>query len=356
MNFGSDNQTGASAQVMDAVAACNAGRESSYGADTWTARAVAALRKAFDCDLDAYFVPTGTAANSLALACLVQPWNTILCHNESHVMLDELTAPEFFTGGARPVGMSQGAGKLEPKHVDGHLRHAGHEPPHNAIATALSVTQSSENGLVYTSAELEALCASAHRHGLQVHMDGARFANAVASLGCAPADISWRAGVDVLSLGATKNGALGAEAVIFFKNNRPQAAEQFIWRRKRAGHLISKSRFIAAQFVAWLKDDHWLQLARHANHHAALLAKSLTAIADVTVVWPTDANEVFAVLPRSAVAKLRAAGAVFYDWSSGGLPPGTLLRTDQVFVRLVTSFATTEREIAAFCSLAADAN
>jgi threonine aldolase len=351
MKFGSDNQAGASDKVVAAVLAANSGYEHSYGTDSWTQRAVDELRKVFECDLDAYFVPTGTAANSLALSCLAQPWNTLLCHNDSHVLLDELTAPEFFTGGARLIGISRGEGKLLPRHVAEHLQKIGHEPPHNAPASVLSITQCSENGLVYTPQELTQLCGIAHAHGMKVHMDGARFANALATLDCAPADITWRAGVDVLCLGATKNGALGAEAVIFFDRS---LAAQFAFRRKRAGHLLSKSRFMAAQFVAWLQDGHWLALARHANAHALRLAAALSTVTGIRIVWPVEANEVFAILRRTVAEHLRKAGAEFYDWPLSGLPPGTSLGGEEIFVRLVTSFATADAEIDRFCALAGE--
>lgn len=353
MNFGSDNQTGASAQVMAALAACNEGHEHSYGGDRWTARAVAALRDTFGCDLAAYFVPTGTAANCLALACLAKPWQTILCHDQSHVLLDELTAPEFFSGGARPIGISRSAGKLEPHHLAEYFARAGGDAPHNAAASALTVTQSSENGLVYAPAEIAALAEAARRHGLRLHVDGARFANAVAALGCQPADISWRAGVDVMSLGATKNGALGAEAVIFFDRT---LAAAFEWRRKRAGHLVSKSRFIAAQFVGWLDSGHWLQLAQHANAAARRLAAGLAAVPGVRVVWPAQANEVFAAMPRTVSQALQDAGAEFHEWPASGLPPGTALAAGEVYVRLVASFLTEDRDVDALCAIAAAAS
>ena len=246
------------------------------------------------CDLDAFFVATGTAANALALSCMVKPWETILCHDQSHVILDESTAPEFFAGGARVRGISRGDERLEACHLEAYFRSGYVEEPHNSRAAAVSVAQASENGIVHTPAELTALCETAHRHGLHVHMDGARFSNAVASLGCAPADVTWRAGVDVLTLGATKNGALAAEAVIFF---RKELAAEFIHRRKRSGHLLSKGRLFGAQFVGWLERGHWLELARHANKKAAELAEGIAAVPGIRVVRPAQANEIFVVMP-----------------------------------------------------------
>jgi threonine aldolase len=349
MQFGSDNQAGASQRVLDAIAVANAGHVHSYGNDPWTERAVESLRATFEFDLEAFFVSTGTAANSLSLACLVEPWEIILCHDHSHVLNDESTAPEFFSNGARLIGISGRNGKLEPKHLTEYFRLAGTEYPHNSRATALSLTQASENGLVYTPAEISALCSAAHDRNLKVHMDGARFANAVAAMKCAPADLSWRSGVDVLCLGATKNGALSAEVVLCFDKT---IAEQFAHRRKRSGHLLSKSRFAGAQMHAWLKDDHWLELARHANKCAAALSEQLSKLPGVHITWPVVANEVFALLPKSMVDRLRAAGAEFYEWPLTGLPPNVNIASSETYVRLVTSFLTTEKEIAEFSAVA----
>jgi threonine aldolase len=275
----------------------------------------------------------------------VQPWQTVLCHHQAHILVDEATAVELFSGGARLVPISRFAGKLTAAHLDRHFRLTPAEVPHNARAAALSITQANEAGLVYTPEEIAALGRAARERGLRVHMDGARFANAVAALGCTPAELSWQAGVDVLCLGATKCGALAAEAVIFF---RPELAEAFVWRRKRAGHLLSKGRFFGAQFVGWLQDDHWLKLARHANEQAARLAAEMAAAAEVRVVWPTEANEVFALMPSRFAQRLKAAGAEFYQWFLQALPTGITAGDDDVFVRLVTSYATRDDEIARF--------
>jgi threonine aldolase len=342
MQFGSDNHSGAASAVLDAIVAANDGHAGGYGSDPWTAKAVAALRDVFECDLEAYFVGTGTAANSLALACLVQPWEVVLCHAEGHILNDESTAPEFFSGGARLCGISDGDAKLQPAHLQRYFEQAGTMAPHNARARALSLSQIAENGLVYSPAEVTALSELAHRHGASVHMDGARFANAVAALGCTPAEISWKAGVDVLCLGASKNGALAAEAVLFFK---PGLGEQFVNRRKRAGHLLSKGRFYGAQFAGWLQDGQWLQLASHANAQGARLAQVLQAAPGVRLAWPVQANEVFALMPEKLMQHLQAAGAVFYPWPKRAAPGA--LQAHEVLVRLVTSFSTTDTEIAA---------
>ena len=283
MYFGSDNQTGASPKVLGMLVEANNEYTHGYGDDRWTDRAIEALKAAFECDLEAYFVATGTAANSLALSCMVQPWEEILCHDSAHIILDESTAPEFFTGGARMLSVSKGQGKITPQHLENYFQTIGTDYPHNVRATALSITQASESGLVYTPTEISALSKVAKGNGLSVHMDGARFANAVASQQVTPAELSWKAGVDVLCLGATKCGALCAEVVIFFNK---ELAKTFTHRRKRGGHLLSKGRVFGAQMVGWLQDDHWLELANQANTQAAKLAETINGIDGLQLVWP----------------------------------------------------------------------
>ncbi len=346
MQFGSDNQAGASQQVLETLGSANSGFTHGYGDDQWCGQATEALRDIFGCELEVFFVATGTAANSLALSCLVQPWETVLCHHHAHILLDESTAPEFFSGGARLIPISHRAGKLEVRHLEQFFQAVSPEIPHTPGARALSITQANEAGLVYTAEEAAALCGVAHDHGLYVHMDGARFSNAVAALGCEPAEISRKAGVDVLSLGATKCGALAAEAVIFF--NRDLAAS-FMHRRKRSGHLVSKGRLFGAQFVGWLKDNHWLDLAGHANGQAQQLADTLGSFSFVQQVWSCQANELFLIMPGQLAATLQTAGAEFYQWPVNALPAGIDLKENDVFVRLVTSFATSDEHITEFC-------
>jgi threonine aldolase len=351
MQFGSDNQTGASQQVLDAIAAANAGHAHGYGDDEWTARAVAALRDTFDYDLEAYFVPTGTAANCLALASMVRPWQVVLCHTQAHVIMDESTAPELFTGGARVLGLGRGEGKLTAGTLRRYLEHAGHEVPHNPSPGALSIAQSNESGLVYTQDEIAALAEYAHADGMTLHMDGARFSNALVARACSPAELTWKAGVDILTLGASKNGCLAAEAVLCFNG---ELASGFAHRRKRTGHLLSKGRFFGSQFIGWLENGHWLELARRANDHAAELAGRIAAVPGVELVWPTEANEVFITMPRALANSLQADGAEFYEWYVDGLPDGVVLGPQDVFVRLVCSFATTDAHVEEFVSRAAE--
>ncbi len=348
MQFGSDNQTGASQQVLAMLTSANSGFTHGYGDDEWCARAARAIERVFECEAEVFFVATGTASNSLALSCLVQPWQAVLCHHQAHILLDESTAPEFFTGGARLVPVSSHAGKIEVRHLSDYFRTAADEVPHTPVAAALSLTQTNEAGQVYTVKETRDLCAFAHNHGLHVHMDGARFANAVIASNCSPADLTWKAGVDVLSLGATKCGALIAEAVIFFKR---ELAESFIHRRKRTGHLVSKGRLYGAQFVGWLQDDHWLDLATHANSKAAQLGEQLSGFPFIQLQWPLQANELFITLPADLADSLHRAGAEFYTWPQHALPAGVTLSADTVFARLVTSFVTSDEHINEFCNL-----
>jgi threonine aldolase len=347
MQFGSDNQSGAAQQVLDTLISANTGFTHGYGDDHWCDLAKEALMQMFNCDLDVFFVATGTAANSLALSCLVQPWETILCHHQAHILLDESTAPEFFSGGARLVPITQHAGKLELRHLKYFFNSESPQIPHTPAVKALSITQTNEAGQVYSIKELSELISCAHGHNLHVHMDGARFANAVAALGCSPADITWKAGVDVLTLGATKCGALAAEAVIFFKREQ---AVNFIHRRKRSGHLISKGRFLGAQFVGWLKDDYWLALAKHANNQAQLLEKRLATYHNIKQIRKCHANEIFLIMPGELADSLQTAGAAFYQWPVLSLPKNISLDKKEVFVRLVTSFATTNEHISEFCN------
>ena len=353
LNFGSDNMAGASKHVLEALVEANAGPARSYGADPWTLDAERVLADIFEHELTAFFVTSGTAANSLGIAALVQPWNGVLCHPHAHILEDECSAPEFFTGGARliPITRREGklAGKITADALQWTLDRLPADAPHNITPAVVSLSQASECGLVYRPDEIAALAEVARSRALTIHMDGARFANAVASLGCKPSELTWKAGVDVLCLGASKNGALAAEAVIFFNSAH---AANFAVRRKRGGHIVAKGRLLGAQFTGWLRNGHWLDLARTANLRAAQLAEGLSRTLDVRLVWPTDANEVFAILPKSLDAKLRAAGCYYYQWNPNSLPPDESIAADEVFVRLVTSFATTSEEVSEFLDLA----
>lgn len=341
MNFTSDNASGASAAVLEAVAAASAGPASAYGDDPHTRRAEAMLSEVFEREVASFFVLTGTAANALALACLAPPWGAIFCHEHAHVMDDECGAPEMFTDGAKLVGVPGARGKLDPAGLARALGGFPRGGTRQVQPAALSLSQANESGCVYALDEIAALSATAHEAGLRVHMDGARFVNALVTLGCTPAQMTWKAGVDVLAFGATKNGTLACEAVVFFD---PALARDFPFRRKRAGQTLSKSRFLGAQMTAYLHDDHWLTLGARANMSAQRLAAGLRATG-VRLPWPVEANEVFAMLPRGAAQAAWAAGARWYEWGERGLSAHETPRAHEVFVRLVTSFATAEDEI-----------
>jgi threonine aldolase len=314
MDFRSDNTHGASAEIVDALIRANEGRVTSYGEDAWTERVRERCSAIFETEVEVFPVVTGTAANAVAIAAM-QP-NAIYCHHDAHIHLEELRAAELFSGATMiPIGGAEG--KLHASNLE--LRAGG----------CLSITQTTEAGTVYSLDELRALCEVARRNGCSVQMDGARFANAVASTNASPAELTWRAGVDVLSLGATKNGALSAEVIVLFDRARKDALAMH-WHR--AGQRLSKMRFVSAQLEAYLTGDLWLRNARHANAMAARLASGLQA----EIVRPVDANIVFARFAPDVVASLQQRGLLFYDWPLFG---------DDVY-RLVCGFSTTAEEVA----------
>jgi threonine aldolase len=346
MEFASDNAAGVAPAILDAVVRANDGHATAYGDDAVTRRLERRFSELFDRDVAVFLVGTGTAANALALAHLTPPWGAVLCHNEAHIVVNECGAPEFFGAGLRLVGIDGEDGKLRPGPVAAALdRHFGLRP-HQNVAAALSLTQASECGRVYRPDEIAALSALVHDRGMAVHMDGARFGNAVARLGVTPAEASWRAGVDVLSFGATKGGALAAEAIVVFDPARAGAMAE---RRKRGGHLLSKHRFVAAQFEAFLADGLWLTLAAHANHMADRLATALAG-AGFKPLWPVDANIVFVMLPHALHDRLQAAGAHYYVIHTDRSDPDHV-PAGFVLTRLVTSFATAEASVDKFVAL-----
>jgi threonine aldolase len=347
MNFASDNTAGMAPPILEALIKANEGFALGYGNDAVTARLVTQVAQLFERQAGVFLVPTGTAANALALALLAPPWGTVLCHEECHLATDECGAPEFFGGGLKVIGLAGAGGKIAPQTLEAVLARGPWGGPHHATASVLSLTQPTEAGTIYRLEEFRQLAEIAHRHGLSVHVDGARFGNALVRLQANPAEATWKSGVDVLSFGATKGGALGAEAIIVFDPARTTGMAE---RRKRSGQLLSKHRFVAAQFEAFLADGLWLDLARHANAMADRLAEGLER-AGLRVVWPVEANEVFAVLPRRLDTALRAAGASYYEWSTRDAGAGADLGADNVLVRLVTSFATTAHELDLFLSL-----
>ncbi|HEX3810797.1 MAG TPA: beta-eliminating lyase-related protein [Rhizomicrobium sp.] len=338
MDFTSDNSWGAAPEILAALAAASDGPALSYGDDPITARLAGRLNEFFGREVAAYPVVTGTAANALALATLCPPHGAIICHAQSHIAVDECGAPEFFTHGARLVLLNGKDGKIDVASIEAALPDF-QRGIHASKPSVVSITQASEFGTVYRPTEIAAIANAAHGNDMTLHMDGARFANALVHLDCAPADITWKAGVDALSFGATKNGALCAEAVVFFDK-----AADFEYRRKKSGHLLSKMRFLSAQLDACLENNRWRIYATRANALAQRLAKELASIGSVEIAYPVEANAVFASLPDDVAARLREQGAKFYDWapSSGG----------RTLVRLVCSFATPERDIGRFAGIA----
>jgi threonine aldolase len=349
MNFASDNTTGIAPEILQALVAGNDGFALGYGNDDVTRAVERRIGEIFERDVAIFLVPTGTASNALALAHVSPPWGAVFAHAEAHILTDECGAPEFFGAGLKLVGLPGVGCKVTPQTLAETVSHYEGHSPHQVIPSAFSFAQASEAGTIYRPDEITALAAIAHAHGMKVHMDGARFANALVRMNASPAEITWKAGVDVLSFGATKAGALAAEAVVFFDR---AAAAHMAERRKRAGHLLSKHRFLSLQFEAFLNNDCWLRLARHANVMADRLAAGLAA-AGRPPVWPVEANLVFIALPKLAVAKLKSAGAQFYVRASDSLPGQVKFGPDQSLIRLVTSFATRPEEVEKFVELAA---
>ncbi len=348
MFFTSDNAAGAHPRILEALSRAAEGPAQAYGADPWTARMEGLVREVFEApEARAFAVATGTAANVLALATLVPPWATVYAHADSHVENDECGAPEFFTGGAKLTLIGGRDAKIDPEALAARIAAAAPHGVHNVQNGAVSITQASELGAVYGLEETRRLAGMAHAAGMPVHMDGTRFANALAHLGCTPAEASWKAGVDVLCLGATKNGALGAEVVILFD---PARAWEFELRRKRGGHLFSKMRFVAAQVEAYLTDGLWLEMAAHANAMARRLAAGLARAPNCRVMNTVEANMVFAAIPLGLHRRLQEAGARYYPARGGQDEAGP---DDAPWeIRLVCSFETSEDEVDRFIALA----
>lgn len=333
MDFRSDNTSACAPEIMAALQAANAGAASAYGADELTRRLNEACCELFEREVSVFVVATGTAANSIALASAVPPWGGVICHEEAHIACDECGAPEFYSGGAKLLLAPGADAKTTPDEIVKVLaRHT--RSPHAVKPAALSISQTTERGAVYKSGELVALGAAARAAGLAFHVDGARFANAVAALGASPAELTWKTGVDLLSFGATKNGAIGAEAIVAFDAARAEEIER---RRKRGGHLLSKGRYASAQLLAYLEDGLWLRLAGRAND----LARRLGEAAAPFLSAPVESNQVFIKPGNEALARLRAAGALFYYW--GGDSTGE--------ARLVVSWNQAEAEVDAMCAL-----
>ncbi|PSN17125.1 low specificity L-threonine aldolase [filamentous cyanobacterium CCP5] len=338
-NFASDNTAGVSPEIAAAMVEGSRGSAMPYGNDPVTQELQAQFSQYFETEVEIFPVATGSAANALALSVLSPPYGAIYCHQNSHINMDECGAPEFFTNGAKLVCIDGASGKIHPEDLADWLGRSEKGSVHAVQPAAVSITQATEAGTVYSLEEIRNLAAIAHAHDLPLHMDGARFANAVVSLGCTPAEMTWRAGVDVLSFGATKNGCWAAEAIVFF---RPDLAKDLLFRRKRGGHLISKMRFVSLQLQAYLTGNLWHKNAEQANRMAAKLATGLGEIPGVEFEHPTQANELFVHLPEPVLQGLKAAGFQFYRWAG----------EESQLVRLVTSFEMSEESVDQFLVVA----
>lgn len=332
MNFKSDNTTKICDPVMDMMLRINHGHAPSYAQDDETKKTKDLFCDIFEKDVTVFFVITGTAANSLALSALTPSHGCIFAHKEAHIHTDEANAPELFTGGAKIIPLYGINNKISSRDLNNKIIQFKGMRPHMAAPTTISISQSTEAGTVYQPDDILLLHHVAQQHGLSVHMDGARFANALVATGCSAAGLTWKVGVDVLCLSGTKNGCLAAEAIIFFNTEK---ATHFDYIQKRGGQLMSKMRFFATQFQAYFENDLWLKNAQHANQMATHLAGIFERYTDAQILHPVEANAVFVELPHGTANYLRHNGAEFYDWGSPG----------NSHYRFVTSFATTQQEI-----------
>lgn len=346
MDFRSDNIAKVAEEIMTAITKANEGTASGYGEDVISGRLEAKYSELFERDVKVFPVLTGTIANALALSVLCPPYGAVFAEANSHIMLDECGAPELFTGGAKILPIEGSAGKIRAKQLQKCIAESSVGFVHAVQPSVLSITQISEAGTVYSPGEIYELCEIAHNANLSVHMDGARFANALASLEnsknpVSAADLTWRAGIDVLSFGATKNGALGAEAIILF---RPDLSQEMAFRHKRAGQLASKMRYISVQLEAYIENGLWLKMARHSNSMCSILAKGVETYSKLQLVNYGGANELFISMPGDWVLALRDEGFKFYDW------PETIAATanKRCTIRLVTRHDTSEAEVTKF--------
>jgi threonine aldolase len=345
MNFASDNVYGVHPKILASLMVANEGTAPSYAYDDLSKQAEEELCRVFDTDVRAFLVVTGTAANGLALSALTPPYGAVICHSEAHISVDECNSPELMTGGAKIMGLKSSTGKITPTQIEKCLK-SFIRGEHDPKPAAVSITNATELGTIYLPAEVKAISNMIRPRNIKLHMDGARFANALVGAKASAADMTWKAGVDALSFGGTKNGAMFLEAVIFFDQ---KLAEDFTYRRMRSGQLVSKSRYLAAQMLAYLKDDLWLHNARIANSLATELAEGLRKSNRVRMPNPVQANEVFAIMPRTMFDSLNQQGAHFYDWGWDDCAE------DEVMARFVMSFATPKEHIATFLKLVAAA-
>ena len=334
MFFTSDNASGAAPEIMAALARANQGFARSYGADVIMARVTQHVRDVFDHpEAAVHLVATGTAANSLALALYAQPWTAVFAHCDAHIAVDECGAPEFYTGGAKLVGVAGDHGKMTPETLTQALGKIGESGVHGVQRGMLSITNVTEAGTVYTPAEVASLVSIAKAQGVPCHLDGARFANALVATSSTAADMTWKAGIDIVSFGGTKNGCLGVEAVVIFD---PAKAWEFELRRKRGGHLFSKHRYLSAQMEAYLTDDLWLRLAGQANAAGQRLAAGIKAIPGMGLRDPVTANLMFPTFPQGTHDRIEALGVKYYRFPDTATAEAA---------RFVTSWSTTNGDV-----------
>ena len=329
MNFRSDNEAPVNPKIMQAIIAANHGFEESYGYDSYSEKFTSQCHQLFEAWCEVLTLTTGTAANSIAMTLSCPPYGSILCHEHSHLNADECGAPEFFTAGAKLIPMPGDHGKIDLDYLDQYLAGTGTHGEHECLPSVISITQCTESGTVYSLDEIKKLKAIKEKYHLALHMDGARFANAISSLKCSPAEMTWKAGIDMLSFGATKNGAMVAEALLVFN---PKMTQQIKRLRKRSGHLISKMRYISAQLCCYVEDDLWLDLATHANQMTQQFYQATKNT--IEFIHPVEANEAFCRLPIPVIKALQSAGFEFHVW------PGS----DDV-IRLVFSHATETNQV-----------
>ncbi len=347
MIFASDNWAGAHPRIASALAAHAGGFEPAYGNGPLDAKVQAKFAEIFERDVAVFFVGTGTAANALSLVSADRPGGVSFCHRESHVMDDECGAPEYFTGGSRLHAVDGALGRMDPDNLTSAIGRFAGDNVHAGRAAAVTITQATEIGTLYTPDQIRKISGIARQHGLPLHMDGARFANALVSLGVTPAEMTWKSGVDMVSFGGTKNGCWCAESVLMFDMDR---AKEFGFIRKRAAQLFSKSRFIAAQFDAYFEDGLWLETATHANAMASRLAGHVAASASMRLAWQPQANEVFVVMTQDTADALQQKGVHFYDWNTPRAFASQIAPGERLW-RFVTSFGTTVEDVDRFGEL-----
>lgn len=343
MQFASDNWAGAHPDIAANIARHAGGFAPANGDGPLDTKVADTFRALFETDLIVHYVGTGTAGNALALSATSVPGGVVFAHSEAHVRVDECGAPEFFTPGLKIEAVDGPLGRFDPQALERRIAHVAAGGLNAGQPQAVSVSQLTEAGTVYTPGQIAAIAEVAHAHGLPVHMDGSRFANALVALGCTPAEMTWKAGVDLVSFGATKNGCFCAEALVIFDNARARHMDQL---RKRSGQLFSKARFVSAQFEAYFAEDRWLDLARHANRMGAALARAVEEAPAFRLAWRPEANEVFAIAPARAVEALADKGARFSPWQPPRAEAG-LVAADERMIRFVASFATAPDDVAA---------